>query len=51
MDMKKFECKPKCEELEVESVIFGCKKCIKKRLFNLSKEQIKKITKILNENI
>lgn len=49
--MKKFECKPNCKSVEVEKVIFGCPKCIKKRIIGLTKKQARDIKKIiLNSN-
>ncbi len=46
---KKFECKGKCEHY-IDMVVLGCNKCIKKFALNLTKKQIEKIAKIINES-
>ena len=44
---KIFECADKCEEYAVDSIVFSCNKCIKKKELKLNKKQSSVITKHL----
>jgi hypothetical protein len=46
---KNFECKPRCEFLKLEGLIFGCNKCIKQEILNLTLQQKEEILAILNK--
>jgi hypothetical protein len=44
---KEFECREGCEHQYVETVLLGCTKCIRKFAPNLTKKQMKDISKIM----
>ena len=48
MGKKKFECEGGCEKMEIEGIVFGCDKCMKKSLLNLSKKQKELILSVLS---